>query len=655
MATILIVDDDAAARAFLERLLGADGHRTLAAADAARGFAMAQAERPDLVISDVLMPAMDGYEFARRLRSAPALATVPVILFTGTEPRPEARELARRAGVARLLLKPARPEEIEEAVALALAGSAPMPPPIGSPQAFNREHRRMLTDEWLEKVRQLETANEALRREADERGRAEGWMRFQAHLLNAVGQAVIATEPDGTVIFMNEAAEKLYGWQASEALGQTWCNLVQTDLTPVQKTGLLDRLRAGKTWSGEFTVVCRDGRTFPVAATDSPASGAGGEMIAIVSVSKDITERRRAEVELRKREFQLAAAQQLARIGSWEWDFATGRITWSAELFRIFGLQPQEFGATFEAYLSHVHPEDGARLREAVQTALREGQLASDVHRIVRPDGEVRTLQATGRIARDAAGQAARMFGASQDVTEQVEAQRRVQATTEQLQSLSQRLLEVQETERRHLARELHDEIGQVLTATKIALSSVLQSEGAAPFAGPIQQGINSLDGLLRQVRRLSLDLRPPLLDDLGLLPALRWYLGQITERTSLAAHLVAPESCPRLGPAIETACFRVAQEALTNVLRHAAATRVTVELRCEDGSVELCVRDDGVGFEVDAVRRRAQAGASLGLLGMQERGALVGGVVSFQSAPGRGTEVRASFPQPGAGERCEP
>jgi PAS domain S-box-containing protein len=625
----------------------------LTAPDAAQGFALAEAERPDLVISDVLMPSIDGYEFARRLRSTPELARVPVMLFTGTEPRSEGHELARRAGVARLLLKPAGPGEIEAAVSEALAGSSPAPAPLGSLLAFDREHRRMLTDEWLEKVRQLESANEALRREADERGRAEGWIRFQAHLLNAVGQAVIATEPDGTVIFWNEAAARLYGWPASEALGRKLQHLVPAELTGEHMAETMAQLRVGETRGGEFLVSRRDGHTFPVAATGSPVYNERGEMFAIVSVSRDITDRRRAEDELRKREIQLAAAQQLARIGSWEWDFSTGQITWSDELFRIFGLKAEEFGASFGAYLDRVHPDDRATLRKAVQAAVGDGRLAEQVHRILRSDGEVRTLQVTGRVVMDERGRPVRMFGASQDVTEQVEAQHRLRATTNQLQSLSKRLLEVQETERRHLARELHDEIGQVLTATKISLGSMLQSEGATPWTAPLQQGIESLDALLGQVRRLSLDLRPPLLDDLGLVPALRWYLGQLAERAGLAAHFAAPENCPRPRPTIETACFRVAQEALTNVLRHACATRVTVELYHGADAVQVCVRDDGVGFDVEAMQRRAQAGSSLGLLGMQERVALVGGSIVFRSAPGRGTEIHASFPLRTSGEEA--
>jgi signal transduction histidine kinase len=219
-----------------------------------------------------------------------------------------------------------------------------------------------------------------------------------------------------------------------------------------------------------------------------------------------------------------------------------------------------------------------------------------------------------------------------------------LEAANWELRDVSRRLMQVQEDERRHLARELHDEIGQMLTATKITLQSVQQSPASASFAAPLAQSVDSLDSLIGEVRRISLDLRPPLLDDLGLVPALRWYLDQTAKRSGLEIHFIAPDKPARLDSKIETACFRVVQEALTNVVRHAHARSVTVELGLDNG-LTARVSDDGVGFDLEAVQQRARNGATLGLLGMQERAALLGGRISFQSDLGKGTEIRASFP----------
>jgi signal transduction histidine kinase len=153
------------------------------------------------------------------------------------------------------------------------------------------------------------------------------------------------------------------------------------------------------------------------------------------------------------------------------------------------------------------------------------------------------------------------------------------------------------------------------------------------------------VERVLEQVQDISLDLRPSILDDLGLEPALRWYTDRQAALVELKVEFHADRLEQRLDPVIETECFRVAQGALTNVVRHAQAKVVTVELRQEAGQLHLHVRDDGIGFEVAAVREKAIRGASLGLLSMEERAALADGGLEFKSVPGRGTEVHAWFP----------
>lgn len=220
-----------------------------------------------------------------------------------------------------------------------------------------------------------------------------------------------------------------------------------------------------------------------------------------------------------------------------------------------------------------------------------------------------------------------------------------VQAARARLQNLSQRLLDAQEQERRHIARELHDEVGQVLGALKINLH-VLRGQVAAPENSRwIDDSMAMLDQLMQQVRALSLDLRPSVLDDLGLLAALEWYTGRLAQRSGLRIIFHDQVAGLAVPPDIATACFRVAQEALTNIVRHAQASRVIVTLNVHDGMLALSVQDDGVGFEVGASRARALGGASLGLINMLERVDLVGGWADISSSAGVGTEVWAYFP----------
>jgi len=220
------------------------------------------------------------------------------------------------------------------------------------------------------------------------------------------------------------------------------------------------------------------------------------------------------------------------------------------------------------------------------------------------------------------------------------------------LHALSSRMLEIQEQERRQLARELHDEIGQVLTAVKIDLQTQIMRLGPAATEEGLAGSVQLVDEALDRVRSLSLDLRPAQLDDLGLQPALRWYLDRLSRSGDLQVQFSSEMAPRRLDPGVETACFRIAQEAMTNVLRHAEAKRARVELRAVDGELELVVEDDGKGFNVPAAQARAASGASLGLLGMEERADLAGGRLEMHSAIGGGTRLRARFPlavEPGA------
>jgi signal transduction histidine kinase len=242
------------------------------------------------------------------------------------------------------------------------------------------------------------------------------------------------------------------------------------------------------------------------------------------------------------------------------------------------------------------------------------------------------------------------------DITERKRAEAALRDSAARLQVLSLRVVEVQEEERRHLARELHDEIGQVLSAISVNLHAVKGVCGAAAVSR-IEESIHIVDEATQQVRNLSLDLRPSMLDDLGLVATLRWYADRQAQRAGFSVHFTVECSGDRLPADLTIACFRVVQEALTNVMRHARAQRVWVELRQGDDEIELAVRDDGVGFDPETTRRGAARGESFGLVGIQERVELLGGRADIRSQPGHGTSIRVWFPMrspPSAHDRSE-
>ena len=245
--------------------------------------------------------------------------------------------------------------------------------------------------------------------------------------------------------------------------------------------------------------------------------------------------------------------------------------------------------------------------------------------------------------SRDELGQLTLAFDQMVQALEQRELER--QRASQKLQVLSHRLVEVQESERRHIARELHDEIGQSLTAAEMNLQAALQLPANPALERRLEQSIKAVEQVLEQVHDLSLSLRPSMLDDLGLEPTLRSYTNRQAELTGIKADFQPAHLEGRLDPVIETECFRIAQEALTNVVRHSQARAVKVELSRKNGHLHLTVRDNGIGFDVSSLREQAVRGASLGLLSMEERAALAGGGLRFNSALGQGTEVQAWFP----------
>jgi signal transduction histidine kinase len=215
----------------------------------------------------------------------------------------------------------------------------------------------------------------------------------------------------------------------------------------------------------------------------------------------------------------------------------------------------------------------------------------------------------------------------------------------ERLQTLFQQLMHVQEQERRQLARDLHDEIGQALTAVKMNLQTLQRSGGSAASASPLDDSLTIIDGIMHHVRDLALDLRPSLLDDLGLVSAVRWYVSRQAERAGWTADVAAEESLSRLPPDLAIACYRLVQEAVTNAMRHAKASHISVSLQRQDDDLDIRIRDDGTGFDVLAVQSRVSQRQSLGLLGMEERVRLLDGRLVIDSHPGKGTEVRVRIP----------
>ena len=509
-----------------------------------------------------------------------------------------------------------------------------------------------------------------------------------AAIVESSGDAIIGKTLDGTITNWNAGAERLYGYKVNEVLGRSTKMLLPPD-RPDEEDRILERLRRGGSVDHFETIRLRkDGRRIDVSVTSSPIRDRVGNIIGASKIARDITERRRTEMHLAalsKLGHSLSAA--LTRVDAarvignisdelFNWDAFTldlysGENDQIRTVLNVDMIQgekrdvPSTYTTGTPSAVSRRIIENGAELilRDEAKTMLAGAIPLGDV---VRPSASLmfvpvrnqtrvigvmsvqsythkvydqRTL-ATLQTLADYCGGA----------LERIRALEELQTSREQLRALAARLQSVREEERTHIAREIHDELGQSLTGFKMDLAWMrnrMQSEEWQTIREGILEKIKimgaQLDGTAVLVRKLCTELRPGVLDDLGLTAAIEWQAREYQSRTGIACDMRLELGDLEVDAERSTALFRIFQEILTNVARHARASRVTVKLEKTAGDVVLEVKDNGRGIEAGQIAGEK----SLGLLGMRERAHILGGEVDIQGAPGKGTSVRVTVPLP--------
>lgn len=478
-----------------------------------------------------------------------------------------------------------------------------------------------------------------------ERKRAEQVLR---ELIDNLFSFVGVLTPEGLVIEANRTALRAADLRTEDVLGKPVEDSYWVSFSEASRAGIREVVRraaAGESVRQDLEIRIAQGGLITIDFSLVPVREHGGRVTKLVASGVDISERKRTEVGLRQ-------AQQLAKLG-----YAVTRSDSAIEspsdtLAQLIGVAPGQVPKTVREWLTLLHPEDRELFRDKAIEAAKRGTRWDIEYRLRRGDGtwvDFRHVIEPLEGAADAAGRT-RWFNMVQDVTEQKRAAAALRESQARLEALTRRLLEVQESERRFLARELHDEVGGLLTAVKLNLQSLRGKQSCVAAEAAIADGLGLVDGAIQAVRSLSLELRPAVLDDLGLIPALKWYCERQAERAGLQIELTLEAIDLKGAPELESACYRIVQEAMTNVLRHAKARRIQVTLRRTDGSFVLEIVDDGAGFDVAAARERNRAGEASGLLGMEERTALLGGQFRIESVPGAGSRVWVKFAVPDGG-----
>ncbi|HEX6292171.1 MAG TPA: PAS domain S-box protein [Herpetosiphonaceae bacterium] len=465
---------------------------------------------------------------------------------------------------------------------------------------------------------------------------AEFTIRRQAQLLEATFDAILVREVTGRIIYWNRSAETLYGFSKDEAIGEFCYELLRMagseSMTAIQRA-----LNESGRWEGELQHTTRDGRTIVVSSRQVLVREDDGSEHVIES-NYDITERKRVEEQLRESEARFRTLADSAPVLIWM-SGPDKQYTYVNKIWLSFTDRrlEQELGT---GWLEGIHPDDRARSVVLYNAAFDAREALRIEHRLRRADGEYRWMLNCGipRLAPDGAFEG--YIGSCIDITDRKHMER-VRHT------LLERMVAAQEDERRRLSYELHDELGPYLTALQLGLSS-LQELAPADTAG--EQHIKQLQELTtrlgRDLHALARQLRPAALDDLGLRAALENLVEEWSNRYAIAAEVQSIGlDTQRLPAPLETAIYRVVQEALTNVARHAQARHVSVILERRSQHAQLIVEDDGRGFEAETLLHMPDTERGLGLIGMQERVAALGGRLTIESFPGRGTAIFVRIP----------
>jgi PAS domain S-box-containing protein len=390
----------------------------------------------------------------------------------------------------------------------------------------------------------------------------------------------------------------------------------------------------------EFRILRPDGSVRWLWGRGFPIHNDRGELSRIVGIAQDVTERRQAAEALRESESWFQAFMDHSPAVAWLKDEELRYVYVNRTWEQCF--QRRLADARGKTDLDGRPPHVGEELRQHDRAVLQADRVLEFEETVPDGDGRLRHWQVFKFPFRDAPGRRY-VGGMAVDVTQRKEAEAKQSAYAERLEVLSRRVLDAQEAERRHLAAELHDEIGQLLTGINLNLQALKRAGGPTPPW--LTESLAAVARAIQQTRDLSLDLRPSVLDDFGLEEALRWYTGRLAQRTGTAIELTMDLADGRLPPHLETACFRIVQEALTNVARHAEARRVQIDVKKEGSEVYLTIHDDGVGFHPEGLREKAARGEGVGLVGMQDRVRLVGGQMAVASKPGEGTTLRVHIP----------
>ena len=459
-------------------------------------------------------------------------------------------------------------------------------------------------------------------------------------IIEVAEEGVWMMDAEGYTSFVNPRMMQMLGYRYREFIGRHFFEFLESESTK-EAEEYMERRQKGISEQAEFVFLRKDGKPVNVLINSSSLKDADGDFIGILTLVSDITARKAANAEAEKEQQQIRTV--LASTPDHILSVDERKIV--RFINRDYaGMKPDQIVGT--PALNWVTPDHRERYDEALQVAFEKGEAQEFEMNGLGPDNTTATYRTRVRPVTEN-DKITSLLVVSQDITGQQTAAPKVakaKPAAARQQDFSRQLLTSQENELRSLSNLLHDEFGQSLSATKLTLQSLAQAEKNAKNRKRIESSLESLENLIVKTRKLSHDLRSPVLDDLGLFPALRGLVTAQADSTGIALDFQA-EEIERLDGEIETTAFRVVEEALANVVQHAKAKAATVAMKKDGDQLKLTITDNGKGFDI----KKARAGKTFGLVGLEERVNLVGGTINVDSKPKKGTTIEVSLPLPPA------
>jgi PAS domain S-box-containing protein len=640
---ILIVDDERHNRQLMEIMLTQEGFHLLTAASGEEALAMVAEEPPDLILLDIMMPGMDGYEVAGRIKGNLATKDIPVIMITALGDR-NARMHGLEAGAEDFLTKPVDRAELCVRVRNLLR--------LKSYGDYHDKYSQLLEGEVSARTADLVERTRTLEQQA-------AVLTEQVALLDLAQDAIVVRDMANRILFWSRGAEVMYGWHTQEALGQVMDELLQIQFGE-PRAQIDAALLRQNCWEGEATHCRHDGTRLSVASRWALQRSIDGEPIRILTINNDITGRKHADARLALLADRLALATVVAQVGVSERDLASDTMTWDATMFTLYGIPPIT-PMPYARWVAAVHPDDLPAVEEAARLAIAAKGQGSSEFRITLPGGEVRTVSEVVRAVLDEHGMPVRLIGVNMDVTGRKEAARAAE-------QVSQDQIRFKDAFLSHVSHELRSPLTAIKQFTTILLG------GLAGDLNPEQRDYQRI--VLKNVRQLQ-----AMIDDL--LEVTRLETGKLTvepERISTADAVTdalqtlqhtatakgvslsadLPAHLPA-GYADQTRLRQILIILLDNAIKFTAAGgAVRVQARLLPGSPYLLfeVSDTGCGIGPDRIERlferlyqvsqpamESRKGLGLGLYICKELVARQDGQIWVRSEPQVGSTFSFTLP----------